>query len=240
MRRCINSPSHRLILGLILFLPATTASGQEQAVPPRQPAEELILGDGYVVDVERGSLRRRFEGTLVKANEQWIVLRVVSEGRNEVAVPVVSKAPYFGKRLFQNVGIGRQTEFRWIPREAATIAGHVHAEKPQPATDFADEAPQKGSRFNAFVAAEGKIVEQDGDLAEKADEAIVYMSQRRVYEMTVVPLFGELPFVGGAFRKTKARTEFVRTEIPRESLLCLCTYELDGEEATIELVPDTE
>ncbi|NQU25992.1 MAG: hypothetical protein HQ567_32290, partial [Candidatus Nealsonbacteria bacterium] len=33
----------------------------------------------------------------------------LSEGRNEFGVPILSKVPYL-KRLFKNVGIGRETQ----------------------------------------------------------------------------------------------------------------------------------
>ena len=72
-----------------------------------------------------------------RANDRWIVLRSVSEGRHEYGVPVLSSVPFIGKRMFRNVGIGRTDELLWIPREAAQITGRTLAtDKP------AIEAPQ--------------------------------------------------------------------------------------------------
>ena len=69
-------------------------------------AETFVIGDWYKLRVKRRGVSTQLKGTLVKVNDQWIVLRIISEGRREFAVPVVSKVPFVGKRLFKNVGIG--------------------------------------------------------------------------------------------------------------------------------------
>src|SRR5690606_6839812 len=116
-------------LMVCLFAMAVPAHGEESEAPGTESTDvrHLKLGDGYEVVVRREGVEKRYSGRLVQMTGEWLVLRSVSEGRNEQGVPLLSKAPYYG-RLFRNVGIGRVAIDRWVPRDSATIVGRSIAD----------------------------------------------------------------------------------------------------------------
>jgi hypothetical protein len=256
----------RVVIFLTGCFAATAAYSQDEAPiapSPPQPielseasdppathakADTFVIGDWYKIRAKRRGASAQCSGTLVKANEQWIVLRTISEGRNEFAVPVVSKVPVVG-RLFKNVGIGRIDENTWIPRDAAaieeqtTVAQQVElAEAVVQASTFSAEEkmnlvktaqaraiaqaptgdePPKG-RLCQLDLAGGKGAEQDsGDVVAITDEAISLMVTRNVAVTTRLPLVGELPLVGGAFSRTTTEVRKERRQIDRANVLCV-------------------
>ena len=90
-----------------------------------KPTDKLITAYRcHPFTVQRGEVSKQVGGVLVKTTDRWIVLFTNVEGRTEREVPVLSKVPYMG-RMFRNVGIGRATNYHWLPREATTIRGRT-------------------------------------------------------------------------------------------------------------------
>jgi hypothetical protein len=225
-------------------------------------AETLVVGDWYKLRVKRRGVSAHFEGGLVKINDQWIVLRIVSEGRTEFGVPVVSKIPFAG-RLFKNVGIGRTDDMLWIPREAATVEQRTKFAQQAAATDGvvpvaakenvaiqapAGDEPPAGractlqfalARSGAGQAEEGQKVEErdSGDLIEVTDDAVSLMVTRNVSESASVPLVGELPIIGRAFTRERTVIRKERRQIDRADLLSLRVSNHQLATASVELVP---
>ena len=125
---------------LAFVLTSAAASGQEGAAPKpaarKQP--EMIVGDWYAVDVQRKDSRQRLEGDFVKANDRWMVLRRISEGRHDVTVPISSKVPFLKTK---KSAIGVQTEYLWIPRQAATVVSRTPATQRVPLAHALGESP---------------------------------------------------------------------------------------------------
>src|SRR5690348_1732613 len=71
----------------------------------------LVVGDSYWLRVDRGGTQQDAYGDLMTVTDRWIVVRSLSEGRNERGVPVLSKIPYL-ERTFKNVGIAQTNEYK--------------------------------------------------------------------------------------------------------------------------------
>ena len=133
------------LLGCLIWLANGGAAHSQEAIAVSltEPVQDDFNdGDWYTIDVERDGVAKQFEGEFIKSNDQWIILRRISEGRNDVDVPVLAKIPVLGPRVFRRVEVGRLTRFLWIPRDAATITGRVRVADPRPPADISDEAPR--------------------------------------------------------------------------------------------------
>ena len=60
---------------------------------------------------------------------------------------------------------------------------------------------------------------------------IVLSQERRVYTKRAVPLLGELPLFGAAFRTVTGHSETVRDEIPWARVMCVRICETAGDKA---------
>jgi len=224
-------------------------------------AAKLVIGDWYKLQVKRRGVSAQFQGALVKLNDQWIVLRIVSEGRTEFGVPVVSKIPFAG-RLFKNVGIGRTDDMLWIPREAATVEQRTMFAQQAAAADSvvpaaakenvslqapAGEEPPAGCACTLHFAGAGPsqageeqatVKEQDtGALVEVTDDAVNLMVTRRVSTSVRLPLVGDLPVIGPAFTRERDEVRKERRQIDRADILCLRVSNHQLVTAAVELVP---
>src|SRR4029079_17913794 len=132
-------------------------------------------------------------------NDCWRVLRNGSEGRNEVAVPVLSNVPYFG-RLFRSVGIGRDVHNLWIPRENAIIQGRVRG-KAKATNKHLPEAPQsKGETSQVVFLDKEKMRERTWVLCKVAGDQFTFAQTLYEEEASTGVPWG-IPFVGAVFRK---------------------------------------
>jgi hypothetical protein len=195
---------------------AGQARGQEAvAVSLTEPvADDFVPGDSYTIDVQCQGVAKRVRGDFVKATDRWIVLRKVSEGRGDAR-------GLAGSRQSQRAEKGRQTEIFWIPREIATITDWSHAKSPQPTTEVDDESPPLNTMCRVVAAEEDKAVAVRGSLTKITDDSIILSDEQLVYEKREVPVLGGLPLIGAAFGKVSAAKENVRSDIPRESVLCI-------------------
>jgi len=224
-------------------------------------AEALVVGDRYRIRVKRRGISHLVSGDLVKVNNQWIVLRMVSEGRTEFAVPVVSKVPYFGKRLFKNVGIGRIDETLWIPREVATVDqrtitatapddkvtqtstfdAQTQQDRKAPPIDPrlipSGEEPPTGSACDLELASSKEVVHASGDVVAVTDEVVSLMITENLQEQIRVPVLGDVPFLGKAFSQTRTIQRQTRRHFDRADLMCVRINNLPAPVATVELTP---
>jgi len=125
-------------LVVLCVVVAVVACGQRALAdgPDERSIDRLVRGDWYTVDVSRDGVCQRFEGDFLKTNDGWIVLRRISESRNDVALTASAKV--LTKKQGTQPQIAQKTEYLWIPREVATIAGRVVAVKPLAASDIGE------------------------------------------------------------------------------------------------------
>ena len=139
----MRNPHWTLWIGsfAVVFLPQA-ASGQSApppTAPPQPQPEHVVVGESCTVDVDRDGASVRLEGEFVKYNHRWIVLRQISESRNDVSVPVSPKIPFVTRKQAE---IGTQTEYLWIPPSSppssatpppsGTSRWNIHWEKSPP------------------------------------------------------------------------------------------------------------
>jgi hypothetical protein len=202
-------------LGQVIPASATTVAPSV----PTTDIRHLEIGDGYTISIERGGVKKQFNGTLVKATDRWLVLMTVLEGRHESAVPVVSKVPGIG-RLFRNVGIGRMNEYVWLPREAATVQGRVIATEPRKIEPPENELPRSGTDFSIQFVQEGKVVDRFGKFT-LGEEQITCCTTRSEARVRGVPVLAELPVMGSLFRRTTIHVREVEEQFSWNDVLCI-------------------
>jgi len=183
--------------------------------------ERLVVGDGYTIVAQRNGIRERLMGDLVKANDRWIVLRSVSEGRHEYGVPVLSSVPFVGKRMFRNVGIGRTDELLWIPREAAQIMGRTLATD-KPAID----SPQGGdpalqSDCTVQLVTEQRTVQREGKVVATSDSELTLAIETVEAVHKPRAVLSRIPVVGDSFYSTTYETRRTKERLALEKVLCV-------------------
>ncbi len=219
---------------IALLLASPAASGQEAPVArptvPKPP--EMVVGDWYSIVVQREGTRHQFEGDFVKANDRWMVLRRISEGRHDVAVPISSKVPFL---KIKKSAIGVQTEYLWIPRQAASVVSRTPAEKRVPVGHVIGESPALGAPCQITLASDKKNMLHVGALVVVAKDRLMFDEERKIYEET--NMLGELPVVGRAFGGGRVHTEVKREQIPLASVTCLRFLRTGAEEEPSETPP---
>lgn len=192
---------------------------------PAQP-ERVVVGESCTVAVDRDGASVRLEGEFVKSSTRWIVLRRISESRNDVNVPISSKIPFVTRKKSE---IGVQTEYLWIPRQFAAVVSHAPAERTVPLEHPLGEFPTVGARCEVTLLTdktpdkkkEKKKVRHDGTLIAVAKDKIMFDEERYVVERSGVPALSELPVVGRAFGADNSHTEVVRTELQLDDVACI-------------------
>ena len=216
------------LIGLVVALSALTALAQEarrkvaddEKLSPTD-IERLVVGDGYTIVAQRNGIRERLMGDLVKANERWIVLRSVSEGRHEYGVPVLSSVPFVGKRMFRNVGIGRTDELLWIPREAAQITGRTLATD-KPAVDAPQgEDPALQSDCTVQLVTEQRTVQREGKVVATSDSELTLAIETVEAVHKPRAVLSRIPVVGDSFYSTTYETRRTKERLVLEAVLCV-------------------
>jgi hypothetical protein len=226
--RYLHSTLWLTLLAVVVL--AQTASGQNAAPPvgPLQPQpERVVVGESCTVGVDRDGASLRFEGEFVKSSSRWIVLRRISEGRNDASVPLTSKIPFVTRKKSE---VGVQTEYLWIPRQFAAVVSHSPAQRQVPLEHPLGDVPTPGARCEVTLVTDkipnGKKVDKkktrhDGTLVAVAKDKIMFDEERFVVERTGVPALNELPVVGRAFGSDNSHTEVVRTELALDDVACI-------------------
>ncbi len=213
----INCCPFVLVMSLVLI--AAPVSGQEFGATAAESTDvrHLELGDGYEVVVRRDGVEQRYSGKLVQVTDEWIVLRTLSEGRNEYGVPVMSKVPY-ANRLFRNVGIGRSTNDRWIPRDAATIVGRSMREERGDFPPLAAQEPTWKEVVRIDLAQGEKVDDFAGTLTREGET--LHHIHLVVEEVeTPWPVLGRLPVLGGTFTTREVVLREEARDVPLGSVL---------------------
>ncbi len=221
----MHLPGCRAVV-LSLLLVATAQAGEPQdadaeARGNRESLDQLVIGDGYSIEAARGGLTATLGGDLVKANDNWLVLRRVRESRHEFGVPMLSKVPVIGSRVFTNTAIGRQTDYLWIPRDQAKVVEHFPTVLSPPAKELLEEAPPVGSGCAATCVVDGIFTFPSGSIAEMTEDRLTLVTELAVAVTTSLPYVGELPLVGGAFRRTTFETRRESTDVDCHTMLYL-------------------
>jgi hypothetical protein len=194
-------------------LAATVASAQVPAQtkpsPPmvvQQMDAPLALGEEYALTAGRAQVSERYDGNLVLTNRNWMVLRRVSEGRQEQAAPIVGVIPYI-ERHFKNVSIGRQEEFIWIPRSAVSKTERLSTSTRDKATGIIQAAahtapqgaaPPLGTDCSINIVDARQLARHQGRLAKLGGGKLTLACQRAEIRerppggMKRAPIFAEL------------------------------------------------
>jgi hypothetical protein len=194
---------------IVLFAMVAPAHGQESGVADSElmDVRHLELGDGYDIVIRRGGVEKRYSGQLVQMTDEWLVLLARSESRTEFGVPMVSKVPYAG-RLFRNVGIGRATALRWLPREGATVVGRSLAEDRGDFQPLSAQQPSWEKVTRVEFSHGRELAYHNGTVTCQGDTLHYTVAKNHEVEVPL-PLLGQLPGVGDLFtiRETALREE---------------------------------
>jgi hypothetical protein len=202
-----------ILLAAATSLAATTAwaqtSVQPLAAPPVDPLPNnasLAIGEPYAITAGRAQVFQRYEGGLVLANQNWIVLRCVSEGRRERAAPAVGFLPYI-ERHFKTAPSERQADFVWIPRSAVSKSERLATSAPVESAGVVQAsaqeappgvAPRLGIDCSVNIVDAKQIASHQGKLARMAGGKLTLVCERlEVRERPLagakhVPIFGQL------------------------------------------------
>ena len=126
---------------------AQTASGEDNDLHlpcHRSPSRSrVVVGESCTVNVDRDGASLQFEGEFVKSSHRWIVLRRISESRNDVSVPISSKVPFVTRK---NPKLGCRPNTCGFPRQFAAVVSHAPAERNVPLEHPLGEVPTPGAR----------------------------------------------------------------------------------------------
>ena len=209
----------------IPFAPVTVVRGQE-ASPDDASAAPLVPGDQYTIRVERRGQEATFNGELVRANPQWIVLRCPAEKR-EASPSLLDRLPVVG-RHFGTTAIGRAEDYLWIPREAATVESREPATQRTPRPSLNGDRPPRQTACRVQLVHAGKIQLRDGGMEEIDDEQLTLSVPKRI------KTYAPLPSSPGGFMSIANMTSLVRyesrcdrEEIPLDDVLCVRVTRVD-------------
>ncbi len=160
--------------------PRLWAQAPAQAIVPASAARpiyevSLTVGEAYSVTAQRAQAYMRYDGKLIAASQDWLVLRCVREKRREAASDDIGMIPYV-QHWLERRPPGRITGDIWIPRGAVskcersaratsitTSSGVIQAAA-RPTTLPA--APQLGVECSIELADVREIVTRQGKLAK--------------------------------------------------------------------------
>jgi hypothetical protein len=218
LHRIVNCCLVALLASVILHAASIVQAGEPD---PDTRIEHLVVGDGYHIQVERHGVQDVVSGNFAKETDRWIVLHLLSEGRNERGVPVLSSLPLVGRR-FKTISFGRTDEEIWIPRDAATIRGRIRAVKPNPtdAPSGDDPSPQAAC-WVVFVGDDHKVAEREGKIEKFADDQLTLTASETFSFEVRKPGWSNLPLVGGYFVNTRTETRETHPQFARGDILCV-------------------
>jgi hypothetical protein len=215
-----------LMVAMCNMLSAQTVPAAE--TPNENTIDRLVIGDQYTIAVKRNDLEKQYAGELVKANDHWIVLRNVREERTEFGVPILSKVPYVN-RMFKNVGIGRNSDILWLPREFAAIKGRTRSiNRDNEPTDLSS-LPHRRRHCTLDYFDNDKLVECQGTLKKSTNEHFTIVEERYEEVVQGVPYAKNMPYVGSLFRRTVTRRSEIVHELDRDDILCITQDEIGNE-----------
>ncbi len=210
---------HVAIMSVMLLVAPALARAADSDADNR--IDYLVVGDWYRIRFERHDVQQEFNGDFAKVTDRWIVLHTLSEGRNERGVPVLSAIPHIN-RLFKNVGIGQTHEYVWIPRDGATIRGHLRAANPRSFEPPSEDEPTPGTVCEiSFIGPDHKIAERSGKLQAISPDQLTLLESETVSVEVPKPGWSKLPVVGGHLTDTRTETLESLDDIALKDLVCI-------------------
>jgi hypothetical protein len=152
-----------------------SSASPEEVTPAGTAATDvnLVVGDQYTLNVQRGGTAKTYRGDLIKLTDRWVVLRRTTARRHNPerifwALPQSLRAP----AASHSYAIVSRSDL-WIPREAATVESHRDravgpAEKPLPIPENLKQAHCTGT----LVRGEREI-DLTGNLMRFDDERLI-------------------------------------------------------------------
>jgi hypothetical protein len=124
----------------------------------RVPAADadLVLGDGYTMEVRRGNAAETYSGPLVQVTDKWVVLRKMVVAGSDGGIPYPKDIPLIGGLFGHSTRLTQELDV-WIPREAATIESHLKVAQRPAEMPHLTEAPPLDSECYVEVAAGDQV-----------------------------------------------------------------------------------
>ena len=186
--------SHRLTFWLLIafcalacVLPDDDVAADEAAVRP----SDLKLGDGCVVHVSRNGVHQKYQGSVTKLNDRWLVLTHRIEGRSERRVPVLSSIPLLGRYIYRT-GIARAERSVWIPVDMAVVQERVAGRSGAPGAPDG-EVPRPGENYYVEYLNNNEMISTGWMKLEAVSDTTLTLSDRQSgdrREINVQQVFG--------------------------------------------------
>jgi hypothetical protein len=152
----------------------TLSSYAEPVDKPGAAPRGYVIGDSYTLKVSRGDAVMTVGGNLLKATDQWIVLRRIAAGRNDYGIPLLSSLPKLGKVFSRSYETLVEDEL-WIPREAATIEAHRKVSTTAPGGNTVGKSPPLKTRCGVALAQGDKVARRDGELSAVGEDSLTLL-----------------------------------------------------------------
>src|SRR5262245_43286497 len=164
--------NHRFsVLALALVTLAISSAARAADAP-------LVVGDEYTIVSTRKGVQQQYQGTLVKLNQNWLVLHADEDG---------GRRSWFG---FSKVVLANHTDdedhgmhtgrYVWIPREAVSVKRHRAGNKLEHHDPPREEAPPAHVACAVQLNRRGKLVSLKGGMEEVQPTHFVVAVLRKV------------------------------------------------------------
>jgi hypothetical protein len=209
------------LVALVLMLGAGALGKDKNA---SSPDNSLVVGDGYILHVERHGVAQKFRGDVVKLTDRWIVLRRVTVSRVDRQIPVLATLPVVGA-VFHTSIPQRHDEFCWIPRDAATVEKRIHAAKPAEIKPPDGDEPQTKVACRVELARGTKLIQREGGMqAVTPDSVTVDVTTTIPFEMPT----SAVGFFTTASDSKRPKFRYTREQFAREDILCVRVPNFDS------------
>jgi hypothetical protein len=147
-------------IALILLLSVMAAfMGLLSNGPRSESRNDFKIGVWYEVVVNRGGVSQQFDGLLVKADREWIVLAKLDASAHDVQAGnwLLTNIPYFGSRFQHTRRIETTSrDYRWIRRDVAQVVSRNDNVDARVRAELEPHSRTLGKVFFAYLAFNGK------------------------------------------------------------------------------------
>jgi len=218
----------KTLTGSFLLLTMLALVARAQSIEPAKDAGDtptLVVGDWYVVTIERHDVKQQIDGLLVKATDDWIVLGLVLNESTGVrsGVPYLRDMPIVGG-IFGRATRKLSKAYCWIPRDA------VHLDKRQTLPEnndfkakFKNDLPVLEGECDASSVQRGRQASEGGYYAGVVEGQVIFEVPKWESVAVPDPKWGGLPIVGDMLVKTKWTERKIEKKVPLEDVLYLMT-----------------
>jgi len=138
---------------------------------------ELVLGDGYTIEIRRGGALQTCRGPLIEATDQWLVLRQAVMQCTVEGIPYLMDIPLVGGLFSRTTAELAAENDVWIPRSTATIVAHLKVEEHAANMPHPADAPPLGAPCHVLVAAGDKTDTISGTLTAIGSAGVTLVSR---------------------------------------------------------------